>query len=82
MEFHLGARYFGRLLRVTTRLEVGEMAKTNWIEVWAKVDTRDHSMICREDLEQVPSRRLMHANAFERLARGKEKRAIPPTHAC
>jgi hypothetical protein len=50
MNLRPGARYFGRQLRVTTRLEVGEMAKTNWIEVWAKVDTCDHSMICREDL--------------------------------
>jgi hypothetical protein len=56
----------------TTRLKIDEMAKTNQIEVWAKVDMRDHSMICREDLEQVPFRRLMHADAFERLAKGKE----------
>jgi hypothetical protein len=82
MEFQLGARYFERQLRVTTRLEVGEMAKTNQIEVWAKLDMRDHSMICREDLEQMPFRRLMHANAFERLAKGKGKRVTPPTHAC
>jgi hypothetical protein len=82
MEFHLGARYFGRQLRVTTRLRGDEMAKTDRIEVWAKVDTRDHSMICREDLEQMPFRRLMHANAFERLAKGKGKRVTPPTHAC
>jgi hypothetical protein len=49
-----------------------EMANTNQIEVWAKVDMCDHSMICREDLEQVPFRLLMHADAFERLAKGKE----------
>jgi hypothetical protein len=48
------------------------MAKTHQIEVWAKVDTCDHSMICREDLEQVLLK-LMHADAFERLAKGKKK---------